>query len=251
MTRKLTQLSIKLVVLVCLTALPAAAFAADNISDSQVKVLVERELTRQGMPLVGTTVSVDDRIVTLTGTVSTLAEKEKTGRTVRGVYGVQRVVNNLAVPVLSGDVETAKAVRKSILTQPYYGVFDWIEGEVQDGNVKLVGWVREPLRKTEIEKRLMMIPGIAGIENRIEVLPLSNYDDQIRLASLRLINRDSTLSRYALGANPSIHLIVDNGRVTLKGVVLSKFDRQIAETVLRTNLLAFDVKNELQIEGAE
>ena len=55
--------------------------------------------------------------------------------------------------------------------------------------------------------------------------------------------------RYALGANPPIHFIVENGRLTLKGIVMNTLDRQVAESLVRTSVLAFDVKNELQIES--
>jgi len=151
----------------------------------------------------------------------------------------------------SADAGIARAVRKSIVMQPYYGVFDWVEGEVKDGSLTLSGWVREPMRKVDIERRMKAIEGVSHVENRIEVLPLSGFDDELRVASMRLIYRHSALSRYALGANPSIHVIVDSGRVTLKGVVANNMDRQIAETVLRTNLLAFEVKNELQVESAK
>ena len=250
MTRKLTQMSIKLVVLVCLVALPAASFADGSVtSDSTAKIRVERELTRQGLAHSGLMVSVDDHIATLSGNVLTLAEKDRAGRAARNVEGVQRVVNNLSIIAETGDAELAKAVRKSILTDPYYGVFDWIDGQVMKGKVLLSGSVRDPLTKSDIEKRLMAVAGITTIENHIEVLPLSTQDDRLRIASLRLIFGDSSLSRYGFGANPSIHVIVNNGRVTLKGVVANKLERQIAENVLRTNLLAFEVKNDLEVES--
>jgi hypothetical protein len=78
MARKLTQMSIKLVVLVCLVALPAASFADGSVtSDSTAKIRVERELTRQGLAHSGLMVSVDDHIATLSGNVLTLAEKDR------------------------------------------------------------------------------------------------------------------------------------------------------------------------------
>jgi osmotically-inducible protein OsmY len=251
MTRKFTQVSIKLVALVCLIALPAASFADGSVtSDSTAKIRVERELTKRGLAHSGLMVSVDDHIVTLSGSVLTLAEKERAGRATRNVEGVQRVVNHLSIIAGASDAELAKAVRKSVLTDPYYGVFDWIDGQVMNGKVVISGAVREPLTKSDIEKRLMMVAGITSIENRIEVLPLSTQDDRLRVASLRLIYGNSSLGRYALGANPSIHVIVNNGRVTLKGMVNNKLERQLAENVLRTNLLAFEVKNELEVEIA-
>lgn len=255
MTMKSTR-SIQLIVLglvlVCTTALPTGASAADGagISDSTVKILVERELARRGLAKSGIEVEADDHIVTLSGTVSTLAEREKIERAAGGAYAVARVVNNLVIGSAGSDQEIAEAVRKSIVTHPDYDVFDWIEGQVTNGVVTLSGSVREPWRKNDFEKRVMNIAGVAGIENQIKALPLSNYDDQLRLRAARIIYGSSTLNRYALGANPPIHVIVENGRVVLKGIVASKLDRQVAESLVRTNLLAFEVRNELQIENA-
>ncbi|HYR87138.1 MAG TPA: BON domain-containing protein [Terriglobia bacterium] len=238
-------------VMVLMAAIPVVASPGDTarISDSTVKVLVERELARRGLAKNEIEVAVEDHIATLSGSVSTLAEKERIAETARKAYGVSLVENNLGVRV-AGDKDIAEAVRKSIVTHPYYGAFDWIEAQVNDGMVTLAGSVREPLRKSEFENRVMNIAGVSKISNEIKVLPLSTYDDEIRLRALRTIYGSSTLSRYALGANRPIHIIVENGRVVLKGVVANTMDRQVAESLVRTNLLAFDVRNELQVEMA-
>src|SRR2546422_1730138 len=93
--------SINLIVLamVLMSAIPAMASAGDvaRISDSTVKVLVERELARRGLAKNEIEVSVDDRIVTLSGTVSTLAEKGKVAEGARKAYGGSRLENDLAV----------------------------------------------------------------------------------------------------------------------------------------------------------
>ena len=114
----------------------------------------------------------------------------------------------------------------------------------------LSGSVREPWRKGEFEKRVMNIAGVSKIDNQIRVLPLSTYDDEIRLRVAKTIYGSLMFERYSLGANPSIHIIVENGRVVLKGVVANTMDRQVAESLARTKSLAFDVKNELQVEIA-
>jgi osmotically-inducible protein OsmY len=41
----------------------------------------------------------------------------------------------------------------------------------------------------------------------------------IRWAAARTISRDPMFTAYAIQANPPIHVIVENGKVTLKGVV--------------------------------
>ncbi len=244
------SINVIVLVMVLMAAIPVVASPGDDtarISDSTVKVLVERELARRNLAKNDVEVAVEDHIVTLSGRVSTLAERQRIAETARKAYGVARVENKLGVRVVS-DKDIAEAVRKSVVTNPYYDAFDWIEAQVNDGRVMLAGSVREPWRKSDFENRVMNIAGVSEINNQIKVLPLSNYDDEIRLRALRTIYGSSTLSKYALGANPPIHIIVDNGRVVLKGVVANTMDRQIAESLVRSNSLAFDVKNELQVE---
>ena len=159
-----------------------------------------------------------------------------------------------AIPALAStanvvnDESIAQSIRKNILIHSNYDVFDWIEAQVKEGTVRLSGSVREPWRKSEVEKIVMKVTGVAKVENEIQVLPLSTYDDQIRLRAARTIYGSSNLGHYALGANPSIHIIVENGRIVLKGLVANTMDRQLAETIVRNSTLAFDVKNELQVE---
>ena len=86
--------------------------------------------------------------------------------------------------------------------------------------------------------------------NEIQVLPVSPNDDRLRIGLYRSIyNWNSPLFRYATQAIPSIHIIVDRGRATLKGVVNSKGDAQIAYTRARSVPGLFDVKNELVVES--
>jgi hyperosmotically inducible protein len=146
------------------------------------------------------------------------------------------------------DSVIAEFVRKSIVMHPNYDAFDWIEARVDNGAVTLFGAVREPWRKTDFEKRMMNIAGVAKIENEIKVLPLSTYDDEIRVRAARVLYGSNPFYRYARAANPPIHIIVEHGRIVLKGIVANKMDRQLAESLVRTNVLALDVKNELQVE---
>lgn len=149
------------------------------------------------------------------------------------------------------DVEyLTKEVRKELVTIPFFGVFDWLEGFVQpDGTVTLRGEVTRPTIKSDAGRRVEKIEGVEKVSNEIEVLPLSPNDDRIRQGLARAIfGGNSPLARYGLGANPSIHLIVKNGRVTLKGVVANKTDSDIAN--IRANGVdgVFEVKNELRVE---
>ena len=92
-----------------------------------------------------------------------------------------------------------REIRHELVTLPYYGVFDWLEGEVRpDGTVVLRGEVTRPSTKKEAEARLKSIEGIDRVVNEIDVLPPSPQDDRLRVALYRaLFNWDSPLFRYA------------------------------------------------------
>ena len=146
-----------------------------------------------------------------------------------------------------------REVRHELATLPYYGVFDWLEFEVRpDNTVVLRGQVVRPTTKSDAEARVKKIDGVAGVVNEIEVLPLSPSDDRLRLALYRtLYNWDSPLFRYATQSVPPIHLIVANGRATLKGIVDSKADADLAYVRARGVPGLFDVKNEIQVASEQ
>jgi len=143
----------------------------------------------------------------------------------------------------------AKQVRHELAMLPYYTVFDHLQFQVDGNTVILSGEVSRPVLKRDAEGVVKRIEGIGGIVNRIEVLPLSPFDDRIRGNVLRAIYTKSNLQRYALGARPSIHVIVKNGTVTLEGVVANEMDRTVAN--LQANMVSgvFSVTNNLRIEG--
>src|SRR5262245_53222094 len=114
-------------------------------------------------------------------------------------------------------------IRRQLVTLPYYGVFDWLEAQVQpDGTVTLRGAVTRPTTKSDAEARIRRLESVTNVVNEIEELPPSPSDDRIRVAMYRAIfNWEGPLFRYALRAVPPIHIIVRNGRATLKGFVAS------------------------------
>lgn len=144
-----------------------------------------------------------------------------------------------------------KEVRHELATLPYYGVFDWLEFEVlPDNTVVLRGQVVRPTTKSDAEGRVKQIDGVSKVVNEIEVLPLSPNDDRLRLALYRaLYNWNSPLFRYAHQSVPPIHIIVRNGRATLKGVVANKTDAQLAYMRARSVPGLFGVENELVVES--
>ena len=146
-----------------------------------------------------------------------------------------------------------REIRHELRMLPYYGVYDWLEFEIQpDNTVVLRGQVVRPTTKSDAEGRVKDVDGVAKVNNQIEVLPLSPSDDRLRGALYRAIyNFNSPLFRYATQSVPPIHLIVNRGHATLKGVVANKGDAQLAYIRARGVPGLFSVKNELIIEGEE
>lgn len=138
-------------------------------------------------------------------------------------------------------------VRHQLLSLPLYGVFDNLQYQLDDGAVTLSGQVIRPTLKSEAEAAVRAIPGVRRVENRIEVLPLSSQDDELRLAVSRAIYGGNLYARYGLRADPAIHIVVANGRVTLEGAVGGKMDRQIAEMAANGVPGVFEVTNRLRV----
>jgi hyperosmotically inducible protein len=141
-----------------------------------------------------------------------------------------------------------KAVVDSLLSLPYYGIFDNLAFEMDGTNVTLTGQVILPITKSEAAKRVAKISGIGKITNKIEVLPLSASDDAIRMTAYRKLFDTSDLYRYAMGAVPTIHIIVKGGHVTLEGMVSTPEDSQLANMLAKQLPGIFSVKNNLKVE---
>ena len=144
----------------------------------------------------------------------------------------------------------AKEVRHELVMLPWYSVFDNLAFQVDGDKVTLLGQVTRPTLKSDAENVVKSIEGVASVVNKIEVLPLSPMDDQLRRALFRAIYSEAGLSRYANMAVASIHIIVNNGNVTLEGVVDNEMDKNLAG--LRANQVpnVFSVKNNLVVAGS-
>jgi len=141
-----------------------------------------------------------------------------------------------------------REVRHELVMLPYYGVFDDLGYRVDGNTVTLFGDVTRPTLKSDAENVVKRIEGVDRVVNNINVLPPSPQDDQIRLATYRAIYGFPSLNRYALSAVPSIHIIVNSGRVTLTGVVANEGDKNTAGIQANGVPGVFSVTNNLQIE---
>jgi hyperosmotically inducible protein len=151
----------------------------------------------------------------------------------------------------AAESRIAKEVRHQLLMLPYYGVFDDLAFKLNGGTVTLLGAVVRPILKSDAENVVKRIEGVTQVVDEIKVLPPSPMDDQIRRAVYRAIYGDPALSiRYGFRSILSIHIIVENGHVTLEGVVANEADKNLCN--LRANGVAnvFSVTNDLQVEGS-
>jgi hyperosmotically inducible protein len=148
------------------------------------------------------------------------------------------------------DEQIANAVRHEIAMYPRYSIFDDIAFRVVNGQVELSGDVTEPVKKTDIGRLAERVPGVTGVSNGIEVLPVSDLDNRLRLQVARAIYSSPVLSRYGRMALPPIHIIVNNGRVALTGVVSTDMEKQVAGMCASQAGLSFGpVVNNLAVEN--
>ena len=153
-------------------------------------------------------------------------------------------------PEPGSDEAIASQVRHEVVMYPRYTIWDDVSFRVTNGHVDLTGAVSQPFKKDDIERLVRGVPGVTGVSDGIKVLPLSNQDDRLRIQVARAIYRDPVLNRYAMGALPSIHIIVDNGHVTLSGMVSTEMDKQVAGIRASGAGLSFgSVINNLQVEN--
>jgi hyperosmotically inducible protein len=218
-------------------------------NDAEIQRKVEERLARAKVyEAADVRVSVERGAVTLDGVASRLDVALTAERVARKES--KSVVNQLRVApdAERKDSELRKDVADRVLGYAWYTVYDSIEAGVEDGVVTLRGSVNQPWRKSDIEKRVATIPGLKGLKSEIRVQGVSSFDDQLRRELVQRIYGDERFVQYASWANPPIRIVVDQGRVTLTGVVGSAVERQLVGHIARATL-AFAVDNQVKLES--
>src|SRR5260370_817393 len=94
------------------------------------------------------------------------------------------------------------------------------------------GFVTSPFSvtvlKSDAANVVKRVEGVEHVDNKIQVLPVSFFDNGLRARLYRTIYGYGPLQRYALGVSKPIRIIVENGHVTLMGVVVSEMDKNLA-----------------------
>lgn len=141
-----------------------------------------------------------------------------------------------------------KKVFKEIIKLPRYGVFDHISYKVDGGTVTLYGKTQSLGTKKSAERVVKRIPGVMEVVNNIDELPPSSFDDRIRRQVLREFANAPGIYGYIAGVNPSVRIIVENGRITLEGVVSDKSTSNLMYLLANRASNSFGVTNHLIVE---
>jgi hyperosmotically inducible protein len=196
--------------------------------------------------------SVEDGIVTLTGTVDLYQRKLDAARLARKTASVQGVRNLVTVAgpnVPDAQLEQKLAQKLRYVRSGFDITFDYFALGVKDGVVTVEGQDRTGVGRDEALADIANMPGVKDVIANISIEPVSIFDDGLRIRAARALYRDPVLSKYAIDPSRPIRIIVDNGHVTLYGSVDSKMDKEVAG--IRANQLfgAFSVDNKLVVEG--
>jgi hyperosmotically inducible periplasmic protein len=194
--------------------------------------------------------SVEDGIVTLTGTVDLYQRKLDAGKLARKTANSQGVRNLIAVAgpnVPDAQLEEKLAKKLNYVRQGYDSTFDYFAIGVKDGVVTIEGQDRTGVGRDEAMADIANMPGVKDVIDNVSVEPVSQFDDGLRLRTLRAIYADPVLSKYALDPARPIRIIVTNGHVTLYGSVNSAMDKNIAGIRANSVFGAFSVENKLEV----
>jgi osmotically-inducible protein OsmY len=227
-------------------ASPAAQQHHVPLTDQQIAAQVEHRLADREIR--GVTVTVRDRTVRLTGTVRNLWAKEEALDEARDVTDVREVVSDVVVMRGESDRTVAEAVAAKLRHYVFFTVFDDVNIEVNDGVATLAGYVTMPYKAPALVTLASRVDGVQRVVDRLETLPVSTFDDQLRYAAAIRIYHDPLFWNYAIQVDPPIHIVVKHGRVTLTGVVLSEVERRKAEQLAREVFGVLSVENKLRLE---
>ncbi len=246
MKKQFTAFTMALLVLLSMTAM-----AATGRNDQQIQQAVSHKL-QSDKHLQKVNSAVEDGIVTLTGSVDLYQDKLDAAKKAKKTDNVSGVRNDV---IVTGDEVSdaqlqAKLAKK--LTYDRIGYFDnaynYVAVNVKDGVVTLTGDTMYDVPKDSALAIVARTPGVKDVVNDVKVLPVSTFDDSIRLLTARAIYRDTVLGRYATDPADPIRIVVNNGHITLYGSVENTMDKNLAGMRALSVPGAFSVDNKLSVD---
>jgi len=193
--------------------------------------------------------SVEDGIVQLTGSVDLYQQKVDAAKRIRKTDKVQGVRNLIAVSSTAPDAQLAEQLNRKLHFDRigYDNLFNYVTASVQDGVVTLNGETRTPVSHDSAVAIANFMPGVKDVVDNVKVLPVSRMDDQLRLRTARAVYGSSVLSKYSTDPARPIRIVVNDGHVTLYGVVDNAMDKQVAGMRANQVFGAFSVENNLVV----
>lgn len=239
--------------LMAITLLSVTLFAENSAAsryDGQIETTVTHKLASKSQ-FEDVKANVEDGIVTLTGTVNLYQRKLDAAKLARKSANVQGVRNLIAVDgpnVPDAQLEQKLATKLRYVRAGYDSAFDYFALGVKGGVVTVEGEDRTGVGRDEALADIANMPGVKDVVDNISIEPVSQYDDGLRLRTLRAIYGDSVLSKYAIDPAHPIRIIVANGHVTLYGSVDSVMDKNIAGIRATQVFGSFTVENKLVVD---
>jgi osmotically-inducible protein OsmY len=239
------------VTLALLVFLSMPAMASTGRYDQQIQQTASHKL-HDAKQLQSVNSSVEDGIVTLTGTVGLYQNKLDAAKKIKKLANVTGVRNDVAVAgeTVPDDQLQQKLAKKLAYDRVGYydNAFNYLALSVKDGVATISGDTLNDVAKDSALAIVAHTPGVKDVVSQVKVLPVSMFDDSIRVRTARAIYRDSVLGRYASDPVHPIRIVVDNGHVTLYGTVESAMDKNVAGIRASSVPGAFSVENKLVVD---
>ncbi len=218
--------------------------------DQSVKNVVEHKLQKHKI-LMGSNIQVvvENMTITMAGTVQTLAQREQAIKDARSVGEGYKVVSELTVARANLTAEqiavnVIAAVNKSV----FYDIFDWVGLEVtNDGVTTVKGWVYVPFHRAEFIKIAESVPGVTKVVDQLKPEVPDDFDRALRIQAARVIYTTPMFQDFARTPGP-IHILAENGVITLAGTVRSLAESENIENMIRSDTGALSVVNDLEVK---
>lgn len=199
----------------------------------------------------GISATTEDGIVTLTGSVKLYIDRVDAARKTDRIEHTAGVRNQVQVEANVPDAELQNKLGDKLRYDRIgFGImFNSLALKVQDGAVTVSGDVHDYPSRDSAIAIVETTAGVKDVIDEINVLPTSGFDDDLRIRIGRAIYGDPALQKYAIDPQKPIRIIVENGHVTLEGVVNGQLDKQLAGVRANSVSNVFSVTNNLMVPG--
>lgn len=169
-------------------------------------------------------VIVQAGVVTLTGHLASFAEKYAAERAAERVSGVQAIVMEIEVRLPNNarrnDADIANAARNALTWSVEVPDSDVLI-HVEKGWITISGEVSWDYQRKAAERVVRELVGVVGVTNLIRLKPhISSMDVKTKI--------QEALERHAQTQARNLQVILEGSRVTLRGTVDSRLERQAA-----------------------